>query len=224
ATGAGEAAAKALQEVTTLITEATGRIIVILNQAMAAAAATFGASVAAAIPQAVQVAAEYGGRIVAVMQQLLSSAQNLMQHVGTATKAVGALTDSISTISELVQRSTGTSDTAPTSSTGPTSGSTPTSSTLPTSASTSTSSTLPTSGSTPSAGTFPASGSTPVSSTLPTAGNTSMSGSLQVPTEDATPEPETSGTRPAPGITFTATITPPSPSWSDERTDPPGRA
>ncbi|MDA3645763.1 hypothetical protein LZ318_27925 [Saccharopolyspora indica] len=222
ATGAGEAAAKALQEVTTLITEATGRIIVILNQAMAAAAATFGASVAAAIPQAVQVAAEYGGRIVAVMQQLLSSAQNLMQHVGTATKAVSALTDSISSISELVQQSTGTSSTTPTSSTGPTSGSTPTSSTLPTSGRTSTASTIPTSSSTPS--TIPTSGSTS-SSTTPAAGYASMSGSIPASAEEVAPEPsstETSDT--PPGITFTATITPPSLSWSDERADPPGRA
>ncbi|KAA5826030.1 hypothetical protein ABT337_26085 [Saccharopolyspora hirsuta] len=196
ATGAGEAAAKALQEVTALVSEATGKIIMILNQAMAAAAATFGASVAAAIPQAVQVAAEYGGRIVAVMQQLLSSAQNLMQHVATTTKAVSALTDSISAISELVQQSTGTSSTGPTSGTTPTSGS------------------LPTSGSTATSSTFPASGRTPASSALPTAGNTSMSGSIPVSGEDSTPS--------APGITFTATITPPS--WSDEPADPPGRA
>ncbi|MER7011694.1 hypothetical protein ABT324_09735 [Saccharopolyspora sp. NPDC000359] len=180
AAGAGEAAAKALQEVTALVTEATGKIVLILNQAVAAAAATFGASVAAAIPQAVQVAAEYGGRVVAVMQQLLSSAQNLMQHVGTTTKAVSALTDAISTISDLVQQSTGTSSTTTTSGTGPT------------------------------------------SSTLPT----SMSGSLPAPDGDSTREEPsgtgTSDTRPKPGITFTATFTPPS--WSNERADPPSRA
>ncbi|MER5391068.1 hypothetical protein [Saccharopolyspora sp. NPDC002686] len=160
ATGAGEAAAKALQEVTTLITEATGKIIMIMQQALAAAQATFGASVAAAIPQAVQVAAEYGGRIVAVMQQLLSSAQGLMKHVATTTKAVTALTDAISAISDLCQQSTGSS------------GSTATSGTTPTSSSTSMSGTLPTSRTSATSGSTGTSSTTPTSSTTHPASTT----------------------------------------------------
>lgn len=159
-TGAGEAAAKALQEVTALVSEATGKIIMILNQAVAAAQATFGASVAAAIPQAVQVAAEYGGRIVAVMQQLLSSAQGLLQHVGATAKAVATLTDSMSKITELCQRSAGTS--------GSTTGSTSTlaSTTTPT-ARTASHGTTPTYGSTPEATGDPASAEdSPAATTL----------------------------------------------------------
>ncbi|MEV0698963.1 hypothetical protein AB0I53_13740 [Saccharopolyspora sp. NPDC050389] len=108
AAGAGEAVAKTLQEVTTLVNEAVGKIIMIMNQAIAAAQATFGASIAAAIPQAVQVAVEYGGRIMGHLQTLLSSAQNLMTHVDSTAKAVAALTDKIVQISEMAQQSTGT--------------------------------------------------------------------------------------------------------------------
>ncbi|MGW5645095.1 hypothetical protein ACWEV3_35635 [Saccharopolyspora sp. NPDC003752] len=107
AAGAGEAVAKTLQEVTTLVNEAVGKIIMIMNQAIAAAQATFGASIAAAIPQAVQVAVEYGGRITGHLQTLLSSAQNLMKHVDSTAKAVASLTDKIVQISELAQQSTG---------------------------------------------------------------------------------------------------------------------
>ncbi|MEV6228801.1 hypothetical protein AB0L88_13115 [Saccharopolyspora shandongensis] len=107
AAGAGEAVAKTLQEVTTLVNEAVGKIIMIMNQAIAAAQATFGASIAAAIPQAVQVAVEYGGRIMGHLQTLLSSAQNLMKHVDSTAKAVASLTGKIVQISELAQQSTG---------------------------------------------------------------------------------------------------------------------
>lgn len=109
ATGAGEAVAKTLQEVTTLVNEATAKIIMIINQALAAAQATFGASIAAAIPQAVQVAVEYGGRILGHMQNLLSSTQNLMTHVNSAAQSVAKLTDKISQISERCQASADTS-------------------------------------------------------------------------------------------------------------------
>ncbi|WP_190813136.1 hypothetical protein [Saccharopolyspora pogona] len=109
AAGAGEAVAKTLQEVTTLVNEATAKIIMIINQALAAAQATFGASIAAAIPQAVQVAVEYGGRILGHMQNLLSSSQNLMTHVNSTAQAVSKVTDKIAQISERCQASTETS-------------------------------------------------------------------------------------------------------------------
>ncbi|WP_433873088.1 hypothetical protein [Saccharopolyspora sp. CA-218241] len=107
ATGASEVVATTLHQVTTLVNEAVGRIIALLQQALAAAQATFGASVAAAIPQAVQLAAEYGGRIVGAMQHLLASAQGLLQHVGTATKAVGELTGTIARIGERCRQDSG---------------------------------------------------------------------------------------------------------------------
>ncbi|MBE9375886.1 hypothetical protein IQ251_15655 [Saccharopolyspora sp. HNM0983] len=100
AAGAGEAVAKTHAEVTVLINEAVGRIIMILNQAVAAAQATGGASIAAAIPQSVQVATDYGGRIAQKMQELLSSLQGLMQHVDSAATALARLTGTIAAIGQ----------------------------------------------------------------------------------------------------------------------------
>ncbi|MDI2031041.1 hypothetical protein QFW96_20590 [Saccharopolyspora sp. TS4A08] len=89
--GLGDAAAKTANEVTILVNEAVGRIVVIMNQAIAAAQATFGGSIAAAIPQVVQVATEYGVRISGHMGNLLNSAQGLMGHVDEVMKVVTAI-------------------------------------------------------------------------------------------------------------------------------------
>ncbi|QWF80952.1 WXG100 family type VII secretion target [Amycolatopsis sp. CA-230715] len=75
--GANKVVGQAQQIVTQLVGEASGEINTIMLQAMAAAQVTGGASVAAAIPQCVQVATRYGGQIAEKMGALLSSGQNL---------------------------------------------------------------------------------------------------------------------------------------------------
>ena len=70
---AGEVVAQVVAEVTRLITGAVGRIVSITTRAIAAAAATFGQSIAVAIPQCVQIAAELG--------ELLASGENLIKLV-----------------------------------------------------------------------------------------------------------------------------------------------
>jgi uncharacterized protein YukE len=114
--GAGEVVAQVTQAVTQLITEAAGKIITVLTQAFASAAATFGASVAAAIPQVVQIAADYGQRIAAKMATLLSSAQNLMTLITSVTQAVEAVTQVLMQLTANAQNSGSTSsDTTSTS-------------------------------------------------------------------------------------------------------------
>lgn len=75
--GANKVVGQAQQIVTQLVGEASGEINTIMMQAMAAAQVTGGASVAAAIPQCVEVATRYGGQIAEKMGALLSSGQNL---------------------------------------------------------------------------------------------------------------------------------------------------
>ncbi|QFU90360.1 hypothetical protein [Amycolatopsis sp. YIM 10] len=97
-TGAGEVVAQARDIVTQLIGEAAGRINTIVMQALAAAQATGGASVAAAIPQVVQVAVEYGGKIAEKMGVLLSSTENLLKLVHGAVAALDVLDKALSGI------------------------------------------------------------------------------------------------------------------------------
>ncbi|HEV3355915.1 MAG TPA: hypothetical protein VG247_03920 [Pseudonocardiaceae bacterium] len=60
-----------------LVSDAATKINAIMTPAMASASVTGGASIAAAIPQVIGVAADYGGQIAGKMGSLLSSAQNL---------------------------------------------------------------------------------------------------------------------------------------------------
>ncbi len=60
-----------------LVSEAATKINAIMTPAMASAQVTGGASIAAAIPQVVAVATDYGGQIAQKMGALLSSGQNL---------------------------------------------------------------------------------------------------------------------------------------------------
>ena len=76
-TGAGKVVGQTQQVVTQLVDEAAGKINTIMTQAMATAQVTGGASIAAAIPQAVGVATDYGQQIAQKMGALLSSSQNL---------------------------------------------------------------------------------------------------------------------------------------------------
>ncbi|WP_179957088.1 hypothetical protein [Amycolatopsis anabasis] len=93
--GAADVVAKAQQIITQYVTEASGKINMIMTQALAAAQATFGASVAAAIPQAVQVATEYGGKIAEKMGALLSSSQNLVKLLLAVVKSLKAINQAI---------------------------------------------------------------------------------------------------------------------------------
>ncbi|MFE5501606.1 MULTISPECIES: hypothetical protein [Amycolatopsis] len=76
---AGEVVAQAVDIVTRLITEAVGKIVPIMTRAIAAAPATFGASIAEAIPECVAIAVEHGGRIAAKLGELLVSGENLVK-------------------------------------------------------------------------------------------------------------------------------------------------
>ncbi|HEY4019250.1 MAG TPA: hypothetical protein VGM75_11220 [Pseudonocardiaceae bacterium] len=76
-TAAGKVVGSTQQQCGQLVSEAATKINAIMTPAMASAQATFGASIAAAIPQVVAVATDYGGQIATKMGALLSSAQNL---------------------------------------------------------------------------------------------------------------------------------------------------
>ncbi len=104
--GMGDAVVKTTNEVTVLVNEAVGRIVIIMNQALAAAQATFGGSIAAAIPQVVQIATECGVRISGHMGNLLTSAQGLLGHVDEVMKVVGAIGGVVSKIADQAQQVT----------------------------------------------------------------------------------------------------------------------
>jgi uncharacterized protein YukE len=107
--GAGEVVGKAQAEVGGLISEAVGQIIPLMTQAVAAAPATFGASIAAAIPQAVTIAAQYGGQIAQKLGVLLSDSKNLLQLITSVTKGLQAVTQLMSALSEGSSQSDGSS-------------------------------------------------------------------------------------------------------------------
>ncbi|MFD8495216.1 hypothetical protein [Amycolatopsis sp. NPDC059657] len=97
--GAGQVVARVTELVTGLITEAAGKIIPIMTQAVAAAPATFGASVAAAIPQIVQIAVEYGQKIAEKMGTLLASSDNLLRLLQAVLGTVEAVTTALTQLS-----------------------------------------------------------------------------------------------------------------------------
>ncbi|MGW4399496.1 hypothetical protein ACWEHA_29765 [Amycolatopsis nivea] len=107
ATGAGKVVAKAQQEVGGLISDAVGQIIQLMTQAFAAAQATFGASIAAAIPQAVAIATQYGGQIAQKLGVLLSDSDNLLQLITSVTQGLEAATQLMTKLSEASKSSSG---------------------------------------------------------------------------------------------------------------------
>ncbi|MFB9925409.1 hypothetical protein ACFORO_03710 [Amycolatopsis halotolerans] len=125
ATGAGKVVAKAQQEVGGLISEAVGQIIQLMTQAFAAAQATFGASIAAAIPQAVAIATQYGGQIAQKLGVLLSDSDNLLQLITSVTQGLEAATQLMTKLSEASKSGSGegssSSDSSQTSSSYPSS-------------------------------------------------------------------------------------------------------
>jgi hypothetical protein len=82
--GAGEVVAQVVDIVTRLVGEAVGKIVPIMTEAIAAAPATFGQSIAVAIPQCVQIAVDYGTRIAGKLAALLASGENLVKLIDGA--------------------------------------------------------------------------------------------------------------------------------------------
>lgn len=111
--GGAQAVAQTCQTVTGLINQAVGEIVPIATQAIAAAPATGGASIAAAIPQVIQIAVTYGQQISAELGKLLSNSQALMFLVQTALQTLSAVTKLLGEISSRVQPgSSASSDTS----------------------------------------------------------------------------------------------------------------
>ena len=106
---ASTALASAGSEVGGLISEAVGQIIPLMTQAVAAAPATFGASIAAAIPQAVTIATQYGGQIAQKLGMLLSDSKNLLQLITSVTNGLQAVTQLMSALSKGSSQSDGSS-------------------------------------------------------------------------------------------------------------------
>lgn len=115
--GAGEVVAKAVADVTQLITEAVGQIVPIMSKAIAEAPVTFGQSIAVAIPQCVQIATDYAGRIAGKMAALLSSGENLMKLVDGATAILKIVKQGLKFIGEQSQGGGSSSQSSSTSST-----------------------------------------------------------------------------------------------------------
>jgi hypothetical protein len=108
--GAGEVVAQVVGIVTQLITEAVGKIVPIMTEAIAAAPATFGQSIAVAIPQCVQIAVDYAGQIAGKLAALLASGENLIKLIDGA---LGALKIVKQVLSFIGKQSQGGSPSAP---------------------------------------------------------------------------------------------------------------
>ncbi|NKE59552.1 hypothetical protein FXN61_23180 [Lentzea sp. PSKA42] len=100
---AGEVVAQVVAEVTRLITEAIGKIVPIMTEAIAAAPATFGQSIAVAIPQCVQIAVDCGVQIAAKLAELLASGENLIKLVEGAQAVLKIVKQALSVIGEQAQ-------------------------------------------------------------------------------------------------------------------------
>ncbi|MEU6642784.1 hypothetical protein ABZ863_09545 [Saccharomonospora sp. NPDC046836] len=98
---AGEVVAQVVDIVTRLITEAVGKIVPIMTEAIAAAPATFGASIAQAIPQCVAIAVDYGGQIAEKLGALLASGENLMKLIEGAIGVLDIVKEGLTVIGDL---------------------------------------------------------------------------------------------------------------------------
>jgi uncharacterized protein YukE len=101
--GAGEVVGQAVGIITQLGGEAIGQIVPIMSQAVAAAPLTGGQSIAAAIPQCVAIATNYGQQMLAKLAALLASGQNLLKLVKGALAVVQLVTKALK---QLGQQST----------------------------------------------------------------------------------------------------------------------
>ncbi|WP_086666049.1 hypothetical protein [Lentzea kentuckyensis] len=100
---AGQVVAQVVAEVTRLITEAIGKIVPIMTEAIAAAPATFGQSIAVAIPQCVQIAVDCGVQIAAKLGELLASGENLIKLVEGAQAVLKIVKQALSVIGDQAQ-------------------------------------------------------------------------------------------------------------------------
>lgn len=98
-TGAGEVVAQVVQIVTGIVADAVGRIVPIMTEAVAQAPVTFGASIAAAIPQCVQIAVDAGQQIAGKLAALLASGENLLKLVDGALAVMRIVKQVLSKIS-----------------------------------------------------------------------------------------------------------------------------
>lgn len=108
--GAGEVVAQAVEAVTQLITEALGKIIPIMSKAVAEAPATFGQSIAVAIPECVAIAVEYGQKILAKLAALLASGQNLLKLVQGALAVVNLVKQALAQTGQQSTKGGGAAD------------------------------------------------------------------------------------------------------------------
>lgn len=97
---AGEVVAQVVAAVTQIITEALGKIVPIITEAIAAAPSTFGASIAMAIPQCVQIAVEAGVKIAGKLAELLASGENLIKLVEGALAVLTIVKKGLSVIGD----------------------------------------------------------------------------------------------------------------------------
>lgn len=97
---AGEVVAQVVAAVTQIITEALGKIVPVITQAIAAAPSTFGASIATAIPQCVQIAVDAGVRIAGKLAELLASGENLIKLVEGALAVLEIVKKGLSVIGD----------------------------------------------------------------------------------------------------------------------------
>lgn len=195
--GAGKVVGEAQQIITQLIGQATTEINSIMSEALAAAPATGGASVAAAIPHAVGVAANYGQQIAGKMGALLSSSQNLASLLLVIVRALEAADKAMQQIGGKAGQSSGTS-TSPSSASTSSPSSASTSSASTSSATTSSPSSSSTSSGSPSTASTSADSSPGSSSSAsPSSGSTGAKGiGFWIGTPPS--ETESGGNHPAP--------------------------
>ncbi len=104
--GAGEVVAQVVDIVTRLVAEAVGEIVPIMTEAIAAAPATFGQSIAVAIPRCVQIAVDYGAQIAGKLAALLASGENLVKLIDGALGVLKIVRQVLTVIGEQSQGGT----------------------------------------------------------------------------------------------------------------------
>lgn len=110
--GAGEVVAQVVDTVTRLVAAAVGEIVPIMTEAVAAAPATFGQSIAVAIPRCVQIAVDYGGQIAGKLAALLASGENLVKLIDGALGVLAVVKQVLTVIGEQSQGGTASEESA----------------------------------------------------------------------------------------------------------------
>ncbi|WP_063741284.1 hypothetical protein [Saccharothrix syringae] len=181
--GAGEVVAQVVEVVTGLVAKAVGQIGPIMTKAIAEAPATFGQSIALAIPECVRIAVECGVEIAGKLAALLASGENLIKLVEGALGVLKVVKEVMSFIGEQSQGGKPADPgTAPaTAPAAPTAAPTPT--TQPTTAPSSAPATQPTTAPSPTTATQPT--PTPSPSPAPTTTTSPTTTPSRTPEEPA---------------------------------------